>query len=139
MKQNNQTSVVPQRARVQYNKENKTFLFFSETDYICSKSIIERIRAKLSLDKQRISPFQLICVDDTFSLTLKGLTARDEKRLLDLFAFEGLNPQIIERKSDKFFLFSWIKSFTKIKDISSEDDSLNSEETALLQRSQYKM
>ncbi len=90
-----------------YDKINKTFSFFDEQAYLWSKAVIWNINCKHSLDEQYIRPFSLICHDDLLSLTLSGLTNRDAKRILDLFALNGLNPMVKDSGN------GWVGTFTE--------------------------
>ena len=77
----------------EYDKKNKTILFFNERDYNWSKIIIQALSRKLYLEGKFLSPIQLVCSDKNFTLTLNGLAEPDEPAILEILKENGLKQR----------------------------------------------
>ena len=125
---------------LEYNQRNKTFCFSCEHDYLWSKAVIKNISLSLYLEEQPIKPFQLVCSDAQFSLTLKGLTDNDEQRFIDLFKLNGFDLRIKTSNvanKDFFCLFGYFFG-KKLSYSSPEETTLLHKQPTYLSRPQQK-
>lgn len=77
----------------EYDKKNKTILFFNERDYNWSKIILQALIHELYLDNKLLNQIQLVCLDKNFTLTLNGLAEPDEPKILEILEKNGLKQQ----------------------------------------------
>jgi len=128
----------------EYDRKNKTILFFNERDYNWSKIIIQALSHKLYLDGQLLSPIQLICLDEHFTLILKGLAEPDEPKILEILKKNGLKQKNPTQHNQWWFKWETFTYFCKTytprflfnqhEHKTDKKPTVNSEEIPLLQK-----